>query len=67
MDAQMEIVQSYISKIREEQNIDERVKLLEELNNLLPLERKLAVPSLITNDLISKVVNGIEEAWLRSL
>lgn len=53
MDAQIEVVPCYVSKIREEQNIDERVMLLQ-LNNSLPLEIKLANPSLITNDFVSQ-------------
>jgi hypothetical protein len=64
MQMQLESIPRYVSMIREETNIDEQVRLLEELNTLLPEERRLLVPSLITNDYVSRAVDIIEEIWL---
>jgi len=50
--------------IRDETNVDEQYKLLEELNAVLPEERRLSLPSLITNDYVSRAVDIIEEIWL---
>jgi hypothetical protein len=60
----LENIPRYVTKIREENNIDEQVRLLEELNILLPKERRLSLPSLFTKDYVSKAVNTIEEIWL---
>lgn len=65
MDIQLEIIPQYVSMIREENSIDEKVKLLEDLNRLLPEGTRLSIPSLITNDYVSKAVNIVEEAWLQ--
>ena len=64
MMTQQEPIPTFISMIRESNNIDEQVVLLEELNNLLPNEKRLALPSLFTRDYVSKAVNTIEESWL---
>jgi hypothetical protein len=61
---QLEAIPKYISRIRESNDIDEQVKLLEELNAFLPEERKLPLPSLFSRDYISKAANSIEEIWL---
>ena len=63
---ELEIIFQYISMIREGNSIDEKVKLLEELNRLLPDGSRLSIPSLITNDYVSKAVNTVEESWLQS-
>lgn len=65
MDIQLEIIPQYVSMIREENSIDEKVKLLEDLNRLLPEGTRLSIPSLITNDYVSKAVSTVEEAWLQ--
>jgi hypothetical protein len=62
-----EVISGYIIRIREENNIDEQVRLLKELNTLLPEERKLPLPSLFTRDYISKAVNTIEEIWIERI
>lgn len=63
----LEIIPRYVTKIREENDIDEQVRLLEELNILLPKERRLSLPSLFTKDYVSIAVNTIEEIWLERL
>jgi hypothetical protein len=50
--------------IRDETKIDTQVKLLRALNALLPKEKQLLLPSLITNYYVSKAVNIIEEIML---
>lgn len=65
MDIRLEIIPQYVSKIREEKSIDEKGKLLEDLNRLLPEGSRLSIPSLITNDYVSKAVNTVEEEWLQ--
>ena len=55
----------YISMIRESNDIDQQVRLLEELNTLLPTEQRLLLPSLFTNDYVSRAVNLIEEIWFK--
>jgi hypothetical protein len=50
-----------ISAIREEHNTDNRIKMLERLNNSLPMEIRLQLPSLITNAYIRKALDIIEE------
>ena len=61
----IEMIPVYISQIRESDDVDEQLRLLEELNALLPLEKRLQLPSLITRDYISKAVNTVEEIWMK--
>ena len=61
---QQEPIPTYIAVIRDSNNIDEQVVLLQELNRLLPREKRLSLPSLFTKDYVSKAVNTIEEFWL---
>lgn len=57
------ILQSLIFKCRyEAQNIDEQIEYLYEINRMLPDPERLIIPSLISNDYISKVLDIIEEA-----
>ena len=61
---QQEPIPTYIAVIRDSNNIDNQVALLQELNNLLPKEKRLSLPSMFTKDYVSKAVNTIEEFWL---
>jgi len=47
--------------IREEQDLDQRIRLLEELNTSLSAEKRIVLPSLITRDYVSRAVDIIEE------
>jgi len=58
-----EIIPDYISMIRESNDIDEQVRLLEELNARLPEEKKLLFPSMFTKHYVLKAVNTIEDFW----
>ena len=60
-------IPGYISMIRESNDIDEQVRLLDELNALLPQEKRLLLPSLFTRHYISRAVNTIEEIWLERI
>jgi len=55
------LVQSRISAIRGEHDINIRFTMLHELNNLLPVEKRLAFPSLITNAYIRRALDVIQE------
>jgi len=57
----LQLTQSRISDIREEHDIDIRITMLHELNNLLPVEKRMAFPSLITNAYIRGALDVIQE------
>lgn len=63
----VEAIPRYINMIREANDIDDQVSLLEELNVLLPEKSRLPLPSLFTKDYISKAVNTIEDIWLERI
>ncbi|HJY09455.1 MAG TPA: hypothetical protein VJ250_00800 [Nitrososphaeraceae archaeon] len=49
-----------ISKCREIRDVGKKSKLLEYINQLLPVQSKIKVPSLITNDGIDNLLSRIE-------
>lgn len=51
---------SLVEKCREENDIGQRIAILESLNCLLPVETKLRIPSLITNSCIDNILSTIE-------
>jgi len=51
---------SLVEKCREENDIGQRIAILESLNCLLPVETKLRIPSLITNSCIDNLLSTIE-------
>mgnify|MGYP007129740293 FL=1 len=51
---------SLVEKCREENDIGQRIAILESLNCLLPIETKLRIPSLITNSCIDNLLSTIE-------
>jgi hypothetical protein len=57
----MNSLRAAITAIREEHNTDRRIKMLQKLNNSLPRETRLQLPSLITNAYIRKALDIIEE------
>lgn len=57
----MNWIHAAISEIRDEHNTDNRIRMLERLNNSLPREVRLELPSLITNAYIRKALDIIEE------
>jgi hypothetical protein len=48
----------------ESQEINERIILLEHLNNQLPIEYKIQMPYLITNTLINNYLYSLEEKFI---
>jgi hypothetical protein len=54
-------ISDQISAIRAERDIDERIRMLHRLNNLLPSDKRLEFPSLITNAYIRKALDIILE------
>jgi len=51
---------SLVEKCREENDIGQRIAILESLNCLLPVETKLRIPSLIPNSCIDNILSTIE-------
>jgi len=62
-----QLVLTRISAIREEHDINKRITLLRELNNLLPIERRIELPSLITNAYIRTALDVIRERSMPSI
>jgi hypothetical protein len=54
-------ISAQISAIRAERDINERIRMLHRLNNLLPANMRLEFPSLITNAYIRKALDIILE------
>lgn len=50
-----------ISDIRNEPNTEKRLAMLQQLNDSLPADMKLDMPSLITNAYVRKALDTIEE------
>ena len=50
-----------IAAIREEHDINERIRMLHELNNMLPAGKRIELPSLITNAYIRRALDVILE------
>jgi hypothetical protein len=50
-----------ISAIRNEPNTEKRLAMLQQLNESLPADMKLDMPSLITNAYVRKALDTIEE------
>lgn len=57
----MKSIYSLISSIRDERNTDKRIRMLQELNNSLPPESRIEMPSLITNAYIRRALDMIED------
>lgn len=51
---------SLVEKCREENDIGQRIAILEFINCLLPVETKQRIPSLITNSCIDNMLSTIE-------
>jgi hypothetical protein len=55
------VVLNHIAAIKQEKDIDKRVGMLHQLNELLPTNKKLQLPSLFTNAYIRKAIDMVEE------
>ena len=51
---------SLVEKCREENDIGQRIAILEFINYLLPTDTKLLIPSLITNSGIDNILSALE-------
>ena len=60
MSQNMRYLISLVEKCREENDIGQRIAILESLNCLLPVETKLRIPSLITKSCIDNILSTIE-------
>lgn len=56
-----QIILARIAAIREEHDINERIRMLHELNNMLPAGKRIELPSLITNAYIRRALDVILE------
>jgi len=61
-----QLVLTRIAAIREEHDINKRIIMLRELNNLLPIERRIELPSLMTNAYIRTALDIIRERAMPS-
>jgi hypothetical protein len=55
---------SLVDKCREEYEIRQGISMLEFINSLLPKEKKLKIPSLITNTCIDNLLSALEARLL---
>ena len=53
----LELIQTCIDT----SDIDKRVEILQRINCLLPVERKIKLPAFITNDYIDRTLDLLEE------
>lgn len=51
---------SLVEKCREENDIGQRIAILEVINCLLPTDTKLIIPSLITNSCVDNILSALE-------
>jgi hypothetical protein len=56
----LESVRNRIAAIREQKDTTKRIKMLQELNESLPADKRLEFPSLITNAYIRTALDKIE-------
>ena len=63
----IQIIQTYIAAIREEDDTDARIKMLHKLNSMLPEERRIEMPSLITNAYVRRALDIIQESALENM
>jgi len=62
----VQLIQNYIAAIREEHNTDARIKMLHKLNSMLPEQRRIEMPSLITNAYVRRALDVIQESALEN-
>ena len=56
----MESIRDRIAAIREQKDTTKRIRMLQELNESLPAEKRLEFPTLITNAYIRTALDKIE-------
>jgi hypothetical protein len=54
-------IMNSISSIRGERNVERRMRMLQDLNNSLPKEVRVEMPSLITNAYVRRALDIIED------
>jgi hypothetical protein len=54
-------IQNHVTAIREEHDTDTRIRMLHNLNTMLPRQKRLVLPSLITNAYIRRALDIVEE------
>lgn len=57
-------ITSLIAKCRHQSDVDEQIETLNTINSALPKSMQLQMPSLLTDDYVSRAVDIIEEKIL---
>jgi hypothetical protein len=60
---QQHIIPQLIEDCNNEHNLHKRIEILYRINSILPTERQLKIPSLITNAYINTALYRIEETF----
>jgi len=55
-------IKSYIDICRHERDLDRQLKLLFIINAMLPLTKKLHIPTILTDDYVTRALYEIEKA-----
>lgn len=57
-------ITSLISRCRYQSDVDEQIRLLHAINSALPESLRLQMPSLLTNDYVSRALDIVEDRVL---
>lgn len=57
-------ITSLISRCRYQSDVDEQIRLLHAINSALPEPLRLQMPSLLTNDYVSRALDIVEDRVL---
>jgi hypothetical protein len=60
-----EAVRDLVKMCRDEDNIDNRIEMLNRINSILPQSKRIKLPSLLTHDYIGTALDRIEEEYYR--
>ena len=57
-------ITSLIAKCRYQNDVDKQIRILHAINSALPMSLRLQMPSLLTNDYVSRALDIIEDRIL---
>jgi len=57
-------ITSLIARCRYQSDVDERIRTLHAINSALPTSLRLQMPSLLTNDYVSRALDIVEDRLL---
>jgi hypothetical protein len=58
-----EAVGELVKRCRDEDDIDKRIEMLNQINSILPQPKRIKLPSLLTHDYIGTALDRIEEYY----